>query len=142
PGMRGEVATDAFPGETFIGEVVKMEGRVSTTTRTIGVYIRIQNADLRLKPGVTGYARLVSVRDALAVTSTAIINPVEDRPTVFVVDRENVAHIRQVRCGIMTEGMTEILDGLQEGERVVTVGQLELHDRDRVRANVTTPREK
>ena len=141
-GMRGEVGTDAFPGETFIGEVVKIEGRVSTTTRTFGVYIRIQNPDLRLKPGITGYARLVSTRTALAITSTAVINPVEDRPTVFVVDGDNAAHIRQVRCGIIAEGMTEILDGLQEGERVVTVGQLELHDHDRVRVNQASARAK
>jgi len=139
-GMTGEVGTDAFPGETFTGEVVKIEGRVSATTRTFGVYIRIANPQLRLKPGVTGYARLASTRTALAIASTAVINPVDDRPTVFVVDAADVAHLRPVRCGLLAEGMTEILDGLEEGERVVTVGQLELNDRDRVRVNPASTR--
>jgi membrane fusion protein (multidrug efflux system) len=135
-GMRGEVGTDAFPGQTFVGSVVKIGAVVSTTTRTFGVYIRIVNKDLRLKPGVTGYARIVANRTGLAVVSTAIINPVGDHATVFVVDQNSVAHIRQVRYGMMAEGLTQILDGLREGERVVTVGQQELHEGDRVQANL------
>jgi RND family efflux transporter MFP subunit len=138
-GMRGEVGTNAFPGETFVGSVVKIGGVVSTTTRTFGVYIRIGNKDLRLKPGVTGYARLVANHTGLVVISTAIINPVGDHATVFVVDQNSVAHIRQLRYGMRAEGLTQILDGLQEGERVVTVGQQELHEGDRVRANLSGP---
>jgi membrane fusion protein (multidrug efflux system) len=138
-GMRSEIGTDAFPGETFKGEVVKVEARVSPLTRTFGVYIRIENTSLRLKPGVTGYARLLATHTSLTITSTALINPVEDRATVFVVDKNDVAHIRQVRRGLMAEGMTEILDGLQEGERVVTVGQLELRDNDHVHPNAFGP---
>jgi len=138
-GMRGEVGTNAFPGETFVGSVVKIGADVSTTTRTFGVYIRIGNKGLRLKPGVTGYARIVANRTGLAVISTAIINPVGDHATVFVVDQNSVAHIRQVRYGLIAEGLTQILDGLREGERVVTVGQQELHEGDRVRANLSGP---
>jgi multidrug efflux pump subunit AcrA (membrane-fusion protein) len=44
-----------------------------------------------------------------------------------------------VRRGLMIDGWTEILDGLQEGERVVTVGTLELRDRDRVVVNSYGP---
>ena len=134
-GMQAEVGTDAFPGETFKGDVVKIDAKASVTTRTFGVYIRIKNPDLRLKPGVTGYARLESTHQALAVTSTAVMNPVGDTATVFVVDKDSRAHLRQIRRGIMAEGLTEVLDGLQESEMVVTVGQLELRDNDKVRAN-------
>jgi len=138
-GMRGEVGTNAFPGQTFVGNVVKIAADEIATTRTFGVYIRIANKDLSLKPGMTGYARIVADRTALAVVSTALMNPVGDRATVFVVDQSSIAHLRQVRCGLMSEGLTEIKDGLQEGELVVTVGQQELHDGDRVRANLSGP---
>jgi membrane fusion protein (multidrug efflux system) len=138
-GMRAEVGTNAFPGETFVGQVVKIAADEIAATRTFGVYIRIANKDLRLKPGMTGYARIVADRTALAVISTALVNPVGDHATVFVVDERSVAHIRQVRYGLMAEGLTEIKDGLQKGERVVTVGQQELKDGDRVRANQDAP---
>lgn len=138
-GMRGEVGTNAFPGQTFVGNVVKIAADMNATTRTFGVYIRVANKNWSLKPGMTGYARIVADRTALAVVSTALMNPVGDHATVFVVDQKSIAHLRQVRCGLMAEGLTEIKDGLQEGELVVTVGQQELHDGDRVRANLSGP---
>lgn len=52
---------------------------------------------------------------------------------------DNHAHARVVRRGLMSDGMTEILEGVQEGEQVVTVGMLELHDKDRVLVNQSGP---
>jgi membrane fusion protein, multidrug efflux system len=138
-GMRGEVSTDGFPGVVFEGEVVKIGGMVNDTTRTFGVYISIPNHDLRLIPGITGYARLINERMALAVPSTAVINPVGDKAVVYVVDKDNRAHVREIRRGLLIGGMTEILDGLQEGEEVVTVGTQELRDNDRVVVNQSAP---
>jgi len=138
-GMQSEVSIDSFPGEIFKGVVVKIDAVASVVTRTYAVYIRIDNPDLRLRPGVTGYARLERSHSALAVPSVAIINPVGDQATVFIVDRDSRARIREVRPGLMADGMTEILDGLQEGDKVVTVGQLELHDGDHVAVNRSGP---
>lgn len=134
-GMHAEIGTDAFPGERFAGTVVKIDSRVNDMTRTFGVYIRISNHDLRLVKGITGYARLEGVHMALAVPSTAVINPVGDRAAVFVMGKNHKVHLRAVRSGVMVEGLTEILAGLKEGDRVVTVGQMGLHDRDLVAAN-------
>jgi membrane fusion protein, multidrug efflux system len=138
-GMEADVSTDGFPGVVFTGHVVKIDGSVNDTTRTFGVYISIPNHDLRLIPGITGYARLENQQMALAVPGTAVINPVGDRAIVYVVDKENRAHVREVRLGATAGGMTELLSGVQEGEEVVTVGQQELRDNDRVSANQSAP---
>lgn len=138
-GMEAEVSIDSFPGEIFKGRVVKIDAVSSVTTRTFSAYIRIENPGLRLRPGVTGYARLDRSHSTLAAPSVAILNPVGDKATLFVVDSQNRARIREVRPGLMSDGMTEILEGLGEGEKVVTVGQLELHDGDRVTINRSGP---
>jgi len=138
-GMDASVSIDSFPGEIFNGEVVKIDAVASVTTRTFAAYIRVKNTDLRLKPGVTGYARLEKTHTALAIPSVAILNPVGDKASIFIVDDQNRAHIRVIRPGLMADGMTEILDGLEEKERVVTVGQLELHEGDRVAVNRSGP---
>jgi membrane fusion protein, multidrug efflux system len=138
-GMEGEVSTDGFPGVIFKGKVVKVDGSVNDLTRCFGVYLSIANPDERLIPGITGYARIENNHMALAVPSTAVIDPVGDRATVFVAGDDNRAHIRTVRRGLMADGMTELLDGVQEGEHVVTVGQLELHDNDRLLVNHSGP---
>jgi RND family efflux transporter MFP subunit len=138
-GMEGEVSTDGFPGVVFKGKVVKVDGSVNDTTRTFGVYISLPNEDLRLIPGITGYARLENKHVGLAVPSTAVIDPVGDHATVFLVESDGRAHPTQIRRGLMADGMTEILDGVQEGEQVVTVGMLELHDNDKVLVNKNGP---
>jgi RND family efflux transporter MFP subunit len=138
-GMQGEIGTDAFPGVNFTGTVVKIDFRVNEATRTFAVYIRLTNHDLQLKKGVTGYSRLESTRMALAVPSTAIMNPVGDRATVFIVTKDNKAHLREIRRGLMVEGLTEVFGGLEEGEQVATVGQFGLRDNDLVNANHFAP---
>jgi membrane fusion protein, multidrug efflux system len=137
--MTAEVGTDAFPGETFTGRVVKIRATVNLATRTFGAYIQIRNHDLRLKQGVTGYARFNSTRMVLAIPSTALMNPVGDRATVFVVSRDKRAHLREVRQGVMVGGVTELLGGVEEGEEIVTAGQVELRENDRVRPNRNGP---
>ena len=138
-GMEGEVSTDGFPGVIFKGKVVKIDGSVNDVTRTFGVYISIPNEDLRLIPGITGYARILNQHMGLAVPSTAVIDPVGDKAMVFVIGPDGRSHIRTIRRGLMADGKTEILDGLQEGEQVVTSGQQELHDNDRVSVNHSGP---
>jgi membrane fusion protein, multidrug efflux system len=139
-GMEGEVSTDGFPGVIFTGKVAKIDGSINDATRTFGVYLRIPNHDLRLIPGITGYSRLLNQRTGIAVPSTAVIDPVGDKAMVFVVDpREGRAHARVIRRGLMADGMIEVLDGLEEGEQVVTVGQLDLRDNDRVYVNHSAP---
>jgi RND family efflux transporter MFP subunit len=138
-GMEGEVKTDAFPGRVLSGIVQKIDSQVDPTTRTFGVYVRLNNPELQLKKDVTGYARLKSSKMALTVLSSAVINPVGDRATVYIVDSDGRARIREVRTGMTVGNLTEILSGLEENDRVVVVGQFDLHDNDRVRVNQNAP---
>jgi membrane fusion protein (multidrug efflux system) len=137
--MQSAIGTDAFPGITFTGSVDKIDFRVNDTTRTFAVYIRLTNHDLRLTKGVTGFSRLESTRMALAIPATAVMNPVGDRSTVFVVAKDNRAHLREIRRGLIVEEMAEVLGGLEEGEQVVTVGQFDLRENDAVSVNHFAP---
>jgi len=135
PGMDAVVGTDAFPGETFTGQVSQINSSVDVMTRAFEVYVALPNRDLRLKKGVTGYARLSGRRTALVVPNTAVLNPLGDRATVYVVDHARRAHAREITPGLSGNGMTEIVSGLSEGEEVVSVGQAGLHENDEVRVN-------
>jgi membrane fusion protein (multidrug efflux system) len=138
-GMKAEVGTDAFPGETFEGTITKIDSKVNDTTRTFSVYVQLPNRNLRLKKGVTGYSRIAAARTVLSIPSTALVNPVGDRATVFVVDKDDTVHMRQIRYGMAGEGMTEVLSGVDEGEQVVTAGQTGLRDNEKVQVNNVTP---
>jgi membrane fusion protein (multidrug efflux system) len=132
-GLPAEVTFPAFPGETFEGEVFKIDPNIDPVTRTFTAYVQINNHDYRLKPGLSGFAHIHrAAKDVNAVPSVAIVNPSGDQASVFVVDRSGQATLRKVSLGIVANAMTEVTSGLNEGEKVVTVGQLYLKDNDKV----------
>ena len=133
-GLPAEASFPAFPGERFEGKVVKIDPNIDPVTRTFTTYVEIKNDDFRLKPGLSGFARVRrSAKDVLAVPSIAIINPSGEQASVFVVDANGRANLRKVRPGVVVDAMTEVRDGLKEGEKVVTAGQLYLSNNDKVR---------
>jgi membrane fusion protein, multidrug efflux system len=134
-GLPAEATFPAFPSEVFKGTIAKIDPNIDPVTRTFTTYIKIENSDFRLKPGLSGFARIRrTAKDVLAVPSVAIMNPSGEQASVFVVDGTNHANLRNVRPGIVVDAMTEITDGLKEGEKIVTVGQFYLKDHDRVRS--------
>jgi membrane fusion protein (multidrug efflux system) len=141
-GQTAEVTYDAFPGERFTGEIIKIDPKADPTTRTFLAYIKLSNADLKLKPGLTGFARIYRTKQGVAVPSTSLMNAVKDRTTVFVVDKEHRAQIREVTPGVEAQGLTEIVTGLQPGDKVVTVGQLNLRENDEIHAGSQPSHEK
>ncbi len=132
-GLSAETSFPAFPSEVFKGTVVKIDPNIDPVTRTFTTYVKIENPDFRLKPGLSGFARIRrTAKDVLAVPSIAIMNPSGEQDSVFVVDGTNRASLRKVHPGIVVDAMTEITNGLKEGEKVVTVGQFYLKENDKV----------
>lgn len=133
-GLPAEASFPSFPGERFEGKVVKIDPNIDPLTRTFTTYVEIKNPDFRLKPGLSGFARIRrSAKNVLAVPSISVLNPSGEQASVFVVDSDNRATMRKIRPGIVVDAMTEVRDGLKEGEKVVTVGQLYLKNNDKVR---------
>ncbi len=132
-GMPAEATFPAFPSEVFSGKIVKIDPNIDPVTRTFTAYIEVQNRDLRLKPGLSGFVRIRrSLKNVLAVPSIAVMNPSGEQPAIFVVNDSGHAQLRKVRTGAVVNAMTEITSGLQAGENVVTVGQLYLKENDKV----------
>ena len=134
-GLAAESSFPAFPGERFEGKVVKIDPNIDPVTRTFTTYVEIKNQDFRLKPGLSGFARIRrSAEDVLAVPSIAIMNPSGEQ-ALRLCRRFGIAMplLRKIRPGIVVDAMTEVQDGLKEGEKVVTVGQLYLNNNDKVR---------
>lgn len=128
------VAFNAFPNDVIEGEVVKIKPVTDKETKTFLVYVKLSNPNLKLKPGLTGFIRIKKERNTLAVPSISIINPTGVRESsLFIIDEGLIVRLKRVKIGMVAEGMTEILDGLAEGDNVVTVGQFNLRDGDHVR---------
>ena len=127
-----EVVFDAYSNNVYSGSILKIGPQIDNKTATFPVFISLKDVDVLLKHGLTGAVRVKNTNAALTVPSISIINPVGDSASLFVVDDKNIAHLRPVKIGAMAEGLTEIVGGIEGGERVVTIGQLYLHDKDMV----------
>lgn len=120
-----------------------LEGRVDyiyptfrDQTRTAQVRVVLENADLRLKPDM--YADVVvdvDLGERLAVPESAVIYT-GPRKLVFVDLGEGRLRPTEVKLGAHVEGYYEVLEGLHEGDRVVTSGNFLISAESRLRSAV------
>jgi len=129
-GDDANVSVDAFPGERFRGRIARVSPVLDPSTRTAPIEIEIPNAEYRLKPGM--YARVGIVTDthpnALVVPTNAVIDVNGTRGVYLAVN--NVANFHPVKVGIEGNDRIEILDGIADGDRVVTTGAAALRNGD------------
>jgi multidrug resistance efflux pump len=83
-GQKAEVVLVSSPKETFQGKVVALLPRVNPNTRTLPVYIELNNPGNRIKAGVSGFARVSSDIDLTTGPATGngkglAIRPVPER---------------------------------------------------------------
>ena len=131
-GAPAEVEVDAFPGEKFLGAVSRVAPVFDPATRTASMEIEVPNPGFRLKPGMYARVRLVTGRNANALTvPRAAVVDVEGKRGVYVLEQD-VAKFRAIETGIIDADRVEVLNGLTDGTRVVTTGAVAVRDGDRV----------
>jgi HlyD family secretion protein len=132
-GDETRVEVDAFPGEMFRGRIARVAPVLDPATRTASIEIEIPNPGFRLKPGM--YARVTVTtderKDALVVPTNAVVDT-GGRRGVFLAAENNTVSFRPITVGVEEDTQIEIVDGLSEGDRIVTTGAAGLRDGDRV----------
>ena len=129
PGARFTLSgTDAsFSVAERGGRLVAVGAAVDPATRTVPVIYELDNADGRLKPGMFAAADLytASVADGLAIPETAVVDD-GGVPIVYVMEGGETFVARRVRLGPAQDGLVLVLDGVRDGERVVSRGAYEI----------------
>ena len=127
------VDVDAFPGEKFKGRIARVSPIIDPATRTAPMEVEIPNPDFRLKPGM--YARvdleIDGRQNVLLVPKIALVDS-EGRRGVYQPSEDNRATFKPVKVGIEDAERAEILDGLHEGETVISVGAGALRRNDQL----------
>lgn len=128
-GADGRIAVDAYPGETFQGKVTYVSDLLDETTRTAKARVEIPNHERRLKPGMFVTAMLsapVPGAPAVIAIPAAAVYQIQGRVVAFVQEGEGSFAVRDIRLGQRAGLDVEVLDGVQEGELVVTDGGFSL----------------
>lgn len=113
----------AYSGEQFRGKVVRIGNRVEEESRTLEVRIEVNNADGRLKAGMFADVEIVTTvqENVLLITDSALQSE-GDNQIVFVALDDTKFEKRVVKIGMEQRGKLQVLEGVKEGEKVVTTG--------------------
>ena len=127
-----ELRVDALPGQKFAGVVDRVSPVIDAETGTFSVTISVSDTDGKLKPGMFGRVSIIYDRheDAVLVPRSAVVTE-DAKSTIFVV-RDGHAQRQIVKTGYTNNGSIEIIEGIESGDQVITVGQNSLKDGARV----------
>jgi cobalt-zinc-cadmium efflux system membrane fusion protein len=125
-GKKVALHTPAYPGVAFAATVVAVADFVDPTTRTIKVRAALDNRDRRLKADMFITAEIDADGETEVQVPAKSVFFQGEKHYVFVASEGGRFTRREVRTGDVRQNRIEILDGLREGERVVTEGTLML----------------
>jgi membrane fusion protein, multidrug efflux system len=137
-GQSVAVKVDAYKDQTFAGEITAINPRVDTSTRNVQVRATLKNADRKLLPGMYATVDIATggPQNYITLPQTAItFSPYGD--TVYIVDSKDgdaggkpqlIARQSFVTTGATRGDQIAVLKGINDGDTVVTAGQIKLHN--------------
>jgi Cu(I)/Ag(I) efflux system membrane fusion protein len=135
-GQRARIHLTALPGEAFTGQVDFIYPAVNPESRTLQARMSFQNPGLKLRPGMYGDVTLeLDPADGLTVPDEAVVDTGELQ-YVFLAREQGRFEPRVVRVGARGDGRAQLLEGVGEGELVVTTANFLVDSESRLRAAV------
>ena len=131
-GQDAVIHIDALAGKQFGAIVSRVSPVVDPDTGTFKISIEVSDPSRQLKPGMFGRISIVydMHANAMQIPRSAIIEEA-GQSAVYVID-DNIAERRVIRTGYAEGGQIEVLEGLDETEAFVTVGQTSLKNGSKV----------
>lgn len=123
-----DIKSSVFPTDKFTGKVTFIAAKADATLN-FPIEIEVNNTNKNtLKAGMYGTAVFKFPKQApsILIPRTSFVGSVSSNQ-VFILDKaNNTSKIRKVVAGRILDENVEILDGLKEGETVITSGQINL----------------
>jgi membrane fusion protein, multidrug efflux system len=132
------IKIDTYPDQDFAGTITAINPKVDPATRNVQVRATLKNPDRRLLPGMYASVNVAAGSKQRYVTlpQTAVTyNPYGE--TVYVVDdkganpqgqQQLIARQVFVTAGLKRGDQVAILSGVEDGQTVVTAGQMKLRN--------------
>lgn len=133
PGLKIRARALALNNKEYLGQVKSINSRVDPVTRSIQVRALLPNPDGDILPGILMQVELLrNTRQALVIPEASLM-PLADKQYVMLRVEKNgkdTVEKQEVKIGIRLPGYVEILDGLSDGQQVVTHGNNKIRPGD------------
>ena len=133
-GDEAEIRLQGVPGRPFKGRVSYIYPYAEAKTRTIRVRLEFANPKGLLRPDMFTDVTIKASRqvDAVVIPAEAVVRS-GTREQVFVVRGPGKFEPREVALGVTSDGYTQVLKGVSEGEQVVTSAQFLIDSESKLR---------
>jgi len=133
-GQEVVVTSPSIPGRTFRGSIRAIDPVLNAMTRTVKVRAEIKTPDERLRPETFVHIKIrIPLGNVVAVSDSSILSTGETQ-IVFVKKGEGEFEPRPVVLGREAVGYYEVMNGLSEGEEVVTSANFLIDSESRFKA--------
>ncbi len=134
PGTPVFISFDALPGKVFEGRITRIYPRVDPVTRNFSIEMDLKNPDRAMKAGMFAHVRVrVKKVQGLVIPRSALLKiPGTGTYYAFKVTGDTVKKVN-LKTGIVQDTFVQVLGGLREGDRVVTVGNAALRTGRKIR---------
>jgi RND family efflux transporter MFP subunit len=133
----GDKGTVTVPGfdQPVEGKVTVVSPALDPNSTTIEIWLEAKNPKQQLKPGTSVQLSLTAktVKDALVVPAAAVITAADGTTAVMVAGSDGKAHQKTVKLGIHQDDDVQILEGVNEGDKVVATGAYGLPDNTKIK---------
>src|SRR6202140_110528 len=143
----GDPGTLTVPGidEPIKGKITVVSPALDPSSTTVEVWLEAKNPKNQLKPGTSVQLSVTArtVKDALVVPAAAVISAADGSSAVMIAGHDGKAHQKPVKLGIRQDDDVQILEGVSDGDKVVSTGAYGLPDNTKitVEAQAETPKE-
>jgi len=136
-GAKTQIRINAYPGKVFEGAITYVYPTLKAETRTVSVRMELPNPGQLLKPGM--FAQMELAIGAKTQVVTVPVSAVIDSGTrriVLVQLKEGRYEPREVKLGARSDDYVEVLEGVQDGERVVVAANFLIDAESNLKAAV------
>ena len=143
----GDKGTITVPGfdNPVEGKITVVSPALDPNSTTVEVWLEAKNPKQQLKPGTSVQLSLTAktVKDALVVPAASVITAADGSSAVMIAGSDGKAHQKTVKLGIRQDDDVQILEGVSDGDKVVSTGAYGLPDNTKitVEAQAETPKE-
>ncbi|WPJ95152.1 efflux RND transporter periplasmic adaptor subunit [Coraliomargarita algicola] len=137
-GMKLDVTSDAYPEQTFVGQLTAISPVIDPSTRSVALQGTIDNPESLLRSGLFVNIELVSeqTEEVLLIPSTAILYAPYGNSVYVVESQQNedgsgerlIVKQKFIRIGRSRGDFVSVLDGVTADERIVSSGAFKLRN--------------
>ena len=131
-GAKADVSVSAYPDIIFDGKVTQFSPVLDPMTRAATVEVTVPNRNKKLVPGMACSVSLIleQKQDVISIPQAALFTDGFSR--VVIIDG-NKARFKDIEIGLIGDEWVEVISGLNDGDKVVTIGKERVQEGEEVK---------